>query len=110
MSPWHQSLRRGGGRRENPETPITRQVREFLRLLRIPHLKHWGGPMSEPGVSDIIGALPGARLRPVEDLDGAIGLASATKGSPVADAAEAAGAPDDYVADLRTRPCRGIGT
>ena len=24
----------------------------------------------------------------------------------MADAAEAAGAPDDYVADLRTRPCR----
>lgn len=46
--------------------------------------------MSEPGVSDIIGTLPGARLRPVDDIDGAIGLASATKGSPVADAAEAA--------------------
>ncbi|MET1072587.1 MAG: gamma-glutamylcyclotransferase, partial [Umezawaea sp.] len=28
----------------------------------------------------------------------------------VSDAAEAAGAPDDYVADLRTKPCRGIGS
>ena len=27
----------------------------------------------------------------------------------VADAAEAAGAPADYVDDLRIRPCRGIG-
>jgi hypothetical protein len=38
------------------------------------------------------------------------GLPSARYIGVVADAAEAAGAPDDYVADLRTRPCRGIGT
>jgi hypothetical protein len=26
----------------------------------------------------------------------------------IADAAEKAGAPDDYVAELRLRPCRGV--
>jgi hypothetical protein len=36
------------------------------------------------------------------------GLPSARYLGVVADAAEAAGAPDDYVNDLRTRPCRGI--
>ena len=37
------------------------------------------------------------------------GLPSARYIGVVADAAEAAGAPDDYVGDLRTRPCTGIG-
>lgn len=37
------------------------------------------------------------------------GLPSATYLSVVADAAEKAGAPDDYVADLRGRPCRSLG-
>jgi hypothetical protein len=37
------------------------------------------------------------------------GLPSARYLGVVADAAEAAGAPTDYVEDLRTRPCRGIG-
>jgi hypothetical protein len=37
------------------------------------------------------------------------GLPSARYLGVVADAAEAAGAPADYVNDLRTRPCRGIG-
>lgn len=36
------------------------------------------------------------------------GLPSARYLGVVADAAEAAGAPDDYVADLRIRPCRGV--
>jgi hypothetical protein len=36
------------------------------------------------------------------------GLPSARYLGVVADAAEAAGAPADYVNDLRTRPCRGI--
>lgn len=38
------------------------------------------------------------------------GLPSARYLGVVADAAEAAGAPADYVADLRARPCRGIAT
>lgn len=37
------------------------------------------------------------------------GLPSARYLGIMADAAEAAGAPDDYVHDLRTRPCRNIG-
>ena len=37
------------------------------------------------------------------------GLPSARYLGVTADAAEAAGAPTDYVDDLRTRPCRGIG-
>jgi hypothetical protein len=37
------------------------------------------------------------------------GLPSARYLGLMADAAEAAGAPDDYVADLRGRPCRSVG-
>jgi len=37
------------------------------------------------------------------------GMPSAHYLSVIADAAEAAGAPDDYVSHLRRRPCRGIG-
>ncbi|GAA1221824.1 MULTISPECIES: gamma-glutamylcyclotransferase [Prauserella] len=60
------------------------------------------------------------RLR-VQTMDGSVlawlyvldayegGLPSARYLGVLADAAEAAGAPADYVADLRTRPCKGIG-
>ncbi|MBI1379362.1 MAG: gamma-glutamylcyclotransferase [Frankiales bacterium] len=37
------------------------------------------------------------------------GLPSARYLGMIADAAEAAGAPDDYVAELRRRPCRSVG-
>ena len=37
------------------------------------------------------------------------GLPSARYLGLLADAAEAAGAPDDYVAELRSRPCRTVG-
>jgi hypothetical protein len=37
------------------------------------------------------------------------GLPSARYLGLLADAAEAAGAPDDYVADLRVRPCKTVG-
>ena len=37
------------------------------------------------------------------------GLPSARYLGLIADAAEAAGAPDDYVAELRARPCRSVG-
>ena len=37
------------------------------------------------------------------------GLPSAHYLGVLADAAEAAGAPDDYVAELRSRPCRSLG-
>ena len=60
------------------------------------------------------------RLR-VQTMDGSVlawlyvldayegGLPSARYLGVLADAAEAAGAPADYVDDLRTRPCKGIG-
>ena len=38
------------------------------------------------------------------------GLPSARYLGILADAAEAAGAPDDYVAELRARPCRSVGS
>ena len=37
------------------EADITRQIRNYLMIRRIWHWKHWGGPMSPKGVSDIIG-------------------------------------------------------
>ena len=37
------------------------------------------------------------------------GLPSASYLSVISEAAHAAGAPDDYVHDLRTRPCRSVG-
>jgi hypothetical protein len=48
-----------------------------------------------------------AWLYVLDDYEG--GLPSARYLGIVADAAEAAGAPDDYVASLRVRPCRSIG-
>ncbi|WP_156754021.1 gamma-glutamylcyclotransferase family protein [Actinokineospora pegani] len=67
-----------------------------------------------------LGMLTKIRLR-VQTLEGSVvawfyvlvayegGLPSARYLGVVADAAEAAGAPADYVNDLRTRPCGGIG-
>ena len=48
-----------------------------------------------------------AWLYVLDDYEG--GLPSARYLGIIADAAEAAGAPDDYVAALRERPCRSIG-
>jgi hypothetical protein len=48
-----------------------------------------------------------AWLYVLDDYEG--GLPSARYLGMMADAAEAAGAPEDYCADLRRRPCRGIG-
>lgn len=55
-------------------------------------------------------ALAGEKLAWVYVLDGYEGgLPSARYLGVLADAAEAAGAPDDYVRELRTRPCRSSG-
>ena len=79
----------------------------------------------ERGLDDWEGATEGglyrkARMR-VQTLDGESpawvyvldayegGLPSARYLGILADAAEKAGAPDDYVADLRARPCRSVG-
>ena len=54
--------------------------------------------------------LAGDQLAWVYVLDGFEGgLPSARYLGVLADAAEAAGAPDDYVAELRNRPCRSVG-
>jgi hypothetical protein len=67
-----------------------------------------------------IGVYRKLRLR-VQTLDGDVlawlyvldgyegGLPSARYVGMLADAAEVAGAPDDYVSDLRNRPCRTVG-
>jgi gamma-glutamylcyclotransferase (GGCT)/AIG2-like uncharacterized protein YtfP len=49
-----------------------------------------------------------AWLYVLNDYEG--GLPSASYIGIMADAAEAAGAPDEYVAGLRTRPCTSLGT
>jgi len=55
--------------------------------------------------------LEGDQLAWVYVLDGFEGgLPSARYLGVLADAAEQAGAPDDYVAELRSRPCRSIGS
>lgn len=48
-----------------------------------------------------------AWLYVLDDYEG--GLPSARYLGLIADAAEAAGAPDDYVDELRARPCRSVG-
>ncbi len=42
------------------EGDVTRSIRKYLRMRGIPHFKHWSGPMSEKGISDIIGTIPGS--------------------------------------------------
>ena len=57
-----------------------------------------------------IATLDGEALAWVYILDGYEGgLPSARYLGLIAEAAQAAGAPDDYVADLRARPCRSLG-
>jgi hypothetical protein len=57
-----------------------------------------------------VSTLDGDRLAWIYVLDAYEGgLPSATTIGALADAAEAAGAPDDYVSDLRLRPCRSSG-
>ena len=58
-----------------------------------------------------VATLDGEQLAWVYVLDGYEGgLPSARYLGVLADAAEAAGAPDDYVLELRSRPCRSSGT
>jgi hypothetical protein len=57
-----------------------------------------------------ISTLDGDVLALVYVLDGFEGgLPSARTLGLIADAAQAAGAPDEYVAELRSRPCRSLG-
>ena len=45
-----------------PEASLTRSVRALLNAAGIWHFKHWGGPMGEKGVSDIIGCYKGRMI------------------------------------------------
>ena len=77
------------------------------------HLDEWEG--ADTGlyrkVRVRVASLEGSPLAWVYLLDGFEGgLPSARYLGVLADAAEAAGAPDDYVAELRNRPCRSVGT
>jgi len=48
------------------EADITKQIRGYLNIKKIPHFKHWGGPMSQKGIPDILGTLPGGRAFYIE--------------------------------------------
>lgn len=87
---WFQKGSRSGRRKTNPETIVTAGIRDMLRILRVPHFKHFGGPMSTPGVPDIIGTVPGKLLNPVSELSDAVALAGKLKGSVVGSFEEAA--------------------
>lgn len=58
-------------------------------------------------VQTLEGAVP-AWLYVLDDYEG--GLPSARYLGIIADAADAAGAPADYVSELRSRPCRSLGS
>ena len=44
------------------EHALTLGIRQLLKYHRVWHFKHWGGPMGEKGVSDIIGCKDGRFL------------------------------------------------
>jgi len=96
---------------EDPEQQV------FVMLYDVPEfdeaaLDTWEG--SDLGVYGKIrvrvDTLEGEKLAWIYVLDGYEGgLPSARYLGIMADAAEAAGAPADYVRDLRSRPCRSVG-
>lgn len=48
-------------RQRQPESVIVRGIIVLLRIAGCAVWKHWGGPMSKPGVPDIVFTLPGGR-------------------------------------------------
>jgi hypothetical protein len=88
----------------------------FVALYDVPRqderkLDHWeGGDTVYRKLRVRVQTLEGDVLAWLYVLDGYEGgLPSARYLGILADAAEQAGAPDDYVTDLRTRPCRSVG-
>jgi hypothetical protein len=55
-----------GARGRNPESLITDQIRNTLRLLKIAHWKNAAAPFGEKGIPDIIGVIPGGRSIMIE--------------------------------------------
>jgi hypothetical protein len=45
-----------------PEAILTHSIRDLLRAVGIFHYKAWGGPMSAPGIPDIIGCFKGRMI------------------------------------------------
>jgi len=45
-----------------PEAMLTRSVRQLLNSVGIFHYKAWGGPMSAPGVPDLVGCYKGRMI------------------------------------------------
>jgi len=45
-----------------PEALLTKSIRQLLNSVGIFHWKAWGGPMSTPGVPDIIGCFKGRMI------------------------------------------------
>jgi len=95
---------------EEPDSQV------FVALYDVPpqdekELDHWeGGDTVYRKIRVRVHNLEGEVLAWLYVLDGYEGgLPSARYLGILADAAEAAGAPDDYVADLRQRPCRSVG-
>lgn len=48
------------------ERDITASIRDYLRMRKIFHWKHWSGLGSTPGIPDIIGVLPGGKALFIE--------------------------------------------
>ena len=44
------------------EAELTKQIRYVLKIFRVWHFKHWGGPMGEKGIADILGIYNGKFL------------------------------------------------
>jgi hypothetical protein len=64
---WGGGLRKREPKRLNPETVITRQIRDLLKVMRVPHFKNFATLGTAPGVPDIIGTLPGPSVRVMPD-------------------------------------------
>ena len=56
------AMRQGGNSGRTTEHALTLGIRQLLNMHRIWHFKHWGGPMGEKGVSDIIGCKDGRMI------------------------------------------------
>lgn len=48
------------------EADVTKAIRSWLKIKGVVHFKAWGGPMSQPGISDIVGLLPNGRFLAIE--------------------------------------------
>ena len=105
---WEGALRDGRARRRQPGFVALYDVSPQDHAM----LDYWEG--ADTGLYNKIklrvSTLDGDVLAWVYMLDGYEGgLPSARYLGLIAEAAEAAGAPDEYVAELRARPCRSLG-